>query len=238
MSNSLRYFTVTSANSVAGQPDILTRVRLGDTLPFANALVFIPEGQQIPGAAPGDNAPPGGTFVINQAFLPSGNGDLISAFARANSVGGQVVAIVTGTTFGFTEIAFPGDVVLKGLTTPGPNSIRFDVDNAGYYRVNAVLNIAEVAPGRNVTIAVGTAPLGDLNFFPVPQGTFTIVECPTTESLEIDVFTNELQAGGQIRVEAGLSTSDGSVGGGGPADVAQIAAGSRIEITYLGTTPI
>jgi len=237
MSSSLRYFTVTSANSVAGQPDILTRVRLGDNLPFANALVFIPEGQQIPGAPIGTFAPFGGTFVINQTFLSIDNGDLLSAYARASAIQSDF-ALVTGTSSSTEQPVFDNGLVLKGFTVSPTAPGIFTADNAGYYRINAVIDIADLAPNRDVSLFAEADPVGATAFTEIPQGRITIIECPNVESLNLDVFSVELQAGGQVRVMITVSTSDGSIATGAPSDNYTVADTSRFEVNYLGAAPI
>ena len=244
MSSSLRYFTVTS-NATVAAPTVFdsANVRLGDTLPLAFALNFVAEGDPIPNGG-GAVAGPGGDFVINTDFLPAG--DLLSAFARSSLSADTPLTILEGDDSATAPIPFDNDQFLKRMTSVGTGA--FTADQAGVYRVNTTLNAVDVPNGYDITVAVAANTLATPAVYtPVPQGTFTIVGCPTIETLNKDTFTIALAAGQGIHIDATIQSSVPVGGGARPVrPVGSLPAGfefnmgadSVIEIDYLGTETI
>jgi len=247
-SGSIRYFSVVAANNVAGQPDVRSNFRLNDAVPLNYAFVFIPAGQAIPNAPAGTPvAGPGGAYVINPSFLPpSAIGDLVSVFARGATTGASapiVIAVAANTAS--ATVAFTNQFN-KGLTYDAPSSSYIvPTGRTGYYRVNAGINATAVPLNRDITISVQTATSAAPTVFTtVPQGTFTIIGCPTVETVREDVFTNSLGVGDRIRVLATIGTTaifPATVGSnraaGDPAADFQfvVGIGSVVELNYLGT---
>lgn len=238
MSSSLRYFTVTSGATTAN-PLIVdsANVRLGDTLPLAFAFTFVAAGDPIPNGG-GAVAGPNGDFVINTDFLPpAAAGDLVSAFARgATPLAGATTEIAEADSAIIAPIETTGDSLAKGLTVNADGS--FTVDNAGVYDINAVLSVESVGSALNMTVSVQTSPDAGATYATVPQGEFTIVGCPTVETLKWNVYTGALVATDRIRIIATATTTSGAARPvASPAADYQfvVSAGSFLEAQYLGT---